>query len=98
MVAQGVIVGCWTLLMLYWGVSAWFVKPTLRVRWRLGGLRWIIIAAAAVLAFARIRGWPVPFGDVFRPPAGHPIALVVAGVVLVVIGLAVAVVARWTLG
>ena len=63
MTAQYAIAGCWTIWLLYWAVSAWFVKPTREVRCARGGLRWIIAAVVLASALARALGWSLPTSE-----------------------------------
>src|SRR3954470_2616776 len=97
MTAQYAIAGCWTIWLLYWAVSAWFVKPTREVRWRAGGLRWLIAAVILASVLARALGWSLPTGEPLLAPARRPESIAIVGVALVIVGLAVALCARYTL-
>ena len=97
--AQSIIFACWVIFLLYWFLSWWSVKPTQERKRSIGTVRWVIrvIIIGLVIAFLFLRnfGLSVPFLGVFLVP--HSALLTGASVILVVVGLGIAILARRTL-
>lgn len=93
--AQFIILSCWIVFLLYWLVTAWSVKPTQEVKPGIGKFRWVIIGIAVVLILLRSFGVPLPFLSISLLP--HSPLISVTSVVLVLIGLLIAIMARSTL-
>ena len=97
--AQNIIFACWLIFLLYWLVSWSSVKPTQERKGSIGTVRWviraIIIGLVIGVLFLRSFGVSVPFLAVSLIP--HSALLNVMSVILVVIGLGIAIVARRTL-
>lgn len=94
--AHYIILGCWLIFLLYWWVNWLSVKPSQERKRSIGTVRWviraIIIGLVIVFLFLRDSGLSVPFLEVSLIP--HSVLLSVASVILVIIGLGIAILAR----
>jgi protein-S-isoprenylcysteine O-methyltransferase Ste14 len=93
--AQHIIVACWVTFLLYWFISWWSVKPTQERTWSIGRFRWIIIGIVIAFLFLRRFGLSIPFLTISLIP--HSALLSAASIILVILGLGIAIVARGTL-
>jgi protein-S-isoprenylcysteine O-methyltransferase Ste14 len=91
--AQYIILTCWIIFLLYWFVSSLSVKPTQERNSGVGRFRWVIIGIViAVLLFTKVFGLSIPFLTISL--ISHSELLSVASVILVIIGLVIALLAR----
>jgi protein-S-isoprenylcysteine O-methyltransferase Ste14 len=93
--AQYIILTCWIIFLLYWFVSWSSVKPTQERIWGGGSSRWVIIVIVIAVLSTKIFGLSIPFLAISL--ISHSVLLSVASVILVIIGLVIALVARGTL-
>ncbi|HZB84239.1 MAG TPA: isoprenylcysteine carboxylmethyltransferase family protein [Rubrobacteraceae bacterium] len=93
--AQYVILACWIIFLLYWLVSWWSIKPTQEKSWSIGRFRRIIIGIVIAFVLLNNLGASIPFFTISLIPRSTPLS--VAGVILVITGLGIAIVARRTL-
>ena len=93
--AQYIILICWIVFLLYWFVSWSSVKPTQERIWGGGRFRWIIIGIVMIVLFTKIFGLTIPFLTISL--ISPSVLLSVASVILVIVGLVIALVARRTL-
>ena len=93
--AQYIILACWIIFLLYWLVSWWSIKPTQEKSWSIGRFGRIIIGITIAFVLLNNFGASIPFFTISLIPRSTPLGL--AGVILVIIGLGIAIVARRTL-
>ena len=93
--AQYIILACWIIFLLYWLVSWWSIKPTQEKSWSIGRFGRIIIGIVIAFVLLNNFGAYIPFFTISLIPRSTPLS--VAGVILVLIGLGIAIVARRTL-
>ncbi|MDE2025723.1 MAG: isoprenylcysteine carboxylmethyltransferase family protein [Patescibacteria group bacterium] len=104
---QQILLACWLIFVFYWFVSSWFVKPTQEAVWDFSKFRLIIILAVIVLlilgrtglfsayhiGFCVINWRSCHYSLFVVSPIASP-TVQFLGVVLTVIGLCIAVIAR----
>ena len=93
--AQYIILACWIIFLLYWLVSWWSIKPTQEKSWSIGRFGRIIIGITIAFVLLNNFGASIPFFTISLIPRSTPLGL--AGVILVITGLGIAIVARRTL-
>jgi protein-S-isoprenylcysteine O-methyltransferase Ste14 len=93
--AQYIILACWIIFLLYWLVSWWSIKPTQEKSWGIGRFRRVIIGLVIAFVLLNNFGTSIPFFTISLIPRSTPLS--VAGVILVITGLGIAIVARRTL-
>lgn len=104
---QGILIVCWIIFLVYWLVSSWFVKPTQEAVWNVNKIRLVLIIIAIFVfvigrldLFSLLRGRVCPNEgqgcqyNLFVSSTYVPQDVKVFGVVLTVIGLVIAIVAR----
>jgi protein-S-isoprenylcysteine O-methyltransferase Ste14 len=93
--AQYIILACWIIFLLYWLVSWRSIKPTQEKSWSIGRFGRIIIGITIAFVLLNNFGASIPFFTISLIPRSTPLGL--AGVILVITGLGIAIVARRTL-
>jgi protein-S-isoprenylcysteine O-methyltransferase Ste14 len=91
-----VLVSCWVIFLLYWMISARSVKPIQKKK-GIGSLWRAIVVIVVVFLFFESFGLPISIYPFNIPLTSHSEVIKVAGVILTIAGLIVALLARKTL-
>src|SRR4051812_12972614 len=94
-IGNDVAVGCWVIFLMYWAISARFVKPAQEVRWGVGRVRWMVMALIVLVVLVlRVSGWPGAIMSLLQVRSERPDSMTIIGLCLLVVGLIVAIFAR----
>lgn len=105
-IVEGVILACWAIFLLYWGITSLTVKPTQETKWKIGHARWVILGIVIILFVIRYFGLlNLPdcqvtgcHLNVLNNHLTSSLLLQILSLVLTVGGLAVAITARNEIG
>lgn len=105
---QYILLFCWIVFIGYWFISSFSLKPTLETKWNLGKIRWYVFGVVLIIIFIK----QTFFNSVFHLSScsfnwvschleisPYPnVFLQNIGVISTILGLCIALIARYTIG
>lgn len=95
--APNIILICWLIFLAYWAINWKVAKPAEETVWKIPGFRWVIVWGVVLIIIISHILFPSFHLHVFSDASGPFSTLQLGGVILAIIGLIVAIVARKTL-